>query len=78
MNPWEYLRTVFGKRKGKILADNKTQYTKDEVLAILDEVNTEFKKAIYNGEYIFNIETVNGQEIKINDTDENNNYEIKA
>lgn len=68
MNPLEYITALETKQLETILSDNsKEQYTKDEVIKILKDIGTEYRKAIYNGEYIFDIETLNKQDIKIKD-----------
>lgn len=69
MNPLEYLDTLERLEIQKIKDDSKEQYTKDEVIAMIKELSLEHRKAIYKGEYIMDIETVEKRDIKINDTE---------
>lgn len=69
MNPLEYVDTLEGIQLKKIIEDSKEQYTKDEVIDLLKDVSLEYRKAIYNGEYILDVETLNKRNVKINDTE---------
>lgn len=53
----------------KIKQDSKQQYTKDEVINLLKEVGIGYRKSIYNGEYILNLETLQKSNIEIKETE---------
>lgn len=67
MNPLEYVDTLETIQIDKILLENKQEYTKDEVIDLLRNVANNYRKAIYNGEYIFNIEELDKDTITVND-----------
>lgn len=69
MNPYEYLDLLERKTIKELKEDNKTRYSKNEVIELLKKSNLEYKKAIYNGEYIFNIESLDNNIVKINDNE---------
>jgi hypothetical protein len=69
MNPYEYLDLLKRKTIKELKEDNKTRYSKNEVIELLKKSNLEYKKAIYNGEYIFNIESLDNNIVKINDNE---------
>ena len=69
MNPLEYLDTLEKMQLSKIKQDSKQQYTKDEVINLLKEVGIGYRKSIYNGEYIINLETLQKSNITIKDTE---------
>ena len=48
MNPLEYVDTLETIQIDKILLENKQEYTKDEVIDLLKNVATNYRKAIYN------------------------------
>lgn len=69
MNPLEYLDTLEKMQLSKIKQDSKQQYTKDEVINLLKEVGIGYRKSIYNGEYILNLDTLQKSNITIKDTE---------
>lgn len=69
MNPLEYLDTLEEMQLSKIKQDSKQQYTKDEVINLLKEVGIGYRKSIYNGEYILNLDTLQKSNITIKDTE---------
>ena len=69
MNPLEYLDALEKMQLSKIKQDSKQQYTKDEVINLLKEVGIGYRKSIYNGEYILNLETLQKSNITIKDTE---------
>ena len=69
MNPLEYFDALKKVEINKIQKDSKTEYTKDEVMSLIKEMNSKYKKAIFKGEYIFNIETLDKQNITVDDTE---------
>ena len=69
MNPLEYLDTLEKMQLSKIKQDSKQQYTKDEVINLLKEVGIGYRKSIYNGEYILNLETLQKSNIEIKETE---------
>ena len=73
MNPLEYTDAVLKIQENKILSDEKTEYTKDEVLKIIEEMNLQQKKAIFNSDFIFDVEFINGDTAVIKDEE----YTIK-
>lgn len=69
MNPLEYLDALEEMQLSKIKQDSKQQYTKDEVINLLKEVGIGYRKSIYNGEYILNLDTLQKSNITIKDTE---------
>lgn len=69
MNPLDYFDALEKIELNKIQKDSKTQYTKDEVMNLLKHIGIIYRKSIYNGEYIFNIETADKQNVCINNTE---------
>lgn len=69
MDPLEYVDALHNMRYKNIQENSKEQYTKEEVLNMLNDISLDFKKAIYNGEYIFDIESLDNSSVKINDTE---------
>ena len=69
MNPLEYLDALEEMQLSKIKQDSKQQYTKDEVINLLKEVGIGYRKSIYNGEYILNLETLQKSNITIKETE---------
>lgn len=69
MNPLEYLDVLEEMQLSKIKQDSKQQYTKDEVINLLKEVGIGYRKSIYNGEYILNLDTLQKSNITIKDTE---------
>lgn len=69
MNPLEYLDALEEMQLSKIKQDSKQQYTKDEVINLLKEVGIGYRKSIYNGEYILNLETLQKSNIEIKETE---------
>ena len=69
MNSFKYLDALETKQLNEIMSDSKEQYTKDEVINLLKEVRLQYRKAIYNGEYIFDIESLDKKDVKIKDTE---------
>ena len=69
MNPLEYLDVLEKMQLSKIKKDSKQQYTKDEVINLLKEVGIGYRKSIYNGEYILNLDTLQKSNITIKDTE---------
>lgn len=69
MNPLEYLDALEEMQLSKIKQDSKQQYTKDEVINLLKEVGIGYKKSIYNGEYILNLDTLQKSNITIKETE---------
>lgn len=69
MNPLEYLDALEEMQLSKIKQDGKQQYTKDEVISLLKEVGIGYRKSIYNGEYILNLETLQKSNIEIKETE---------
>lgn len=69
MNPLEYLDALEEMQLSKIKQDSKQQYTKDEVINLLKEVGVGYRKSIYNGEYILNLETLQKSNIEIKETE---------
>ena len=69
MNPLEYLDALEEMQLSKIKQDGKQQYTKDEVISLLKEIGIGYRKSIYNGEYILNLETLQKSNIEIKETE---------
>lgn len=69
MNPLEYLDALEEMQLSKIKQDGKQQYTKDEVISLLKEIGVGYRKSIYNGEYILNLETLQKSNIEIKETE---------
>ena len=69
MNPLEYLDALEEMQLSKIKQDSKQQYTKDEVINLIKEVGIGYRKSIYNGEYILNLDTLQKSNITIKDTE---------
>ena len=69
MNPLEYLDVLEEMQLSKIKQDGKQQYTKDEVISLLKEIGVGYRKSIYNGEYILNLETLQKSNIEIKETE---------
>ena len=69
MNPLEYLDALEKMQLSKIKQDSKQQYTKDEVINLLKEIGIGYRKSIYNGEYILNLDTLQKSNITIKDTE---------
>lgn len=69
MNPFEYLDTLEKIQLKKIQDDNKQNYTKEEVMKLLKKTSIGFRKAIYNGEYILNLDILQKDNIIVNDTE---------
>lgn len=69
MNPLEYLDALEEMQLSKIKQDEKQQYTKDEVISLLKEIGVGYRKSIYNGEYILNLETLQKSNIEIKETE---------
>lgn len=69
MNPLEYLDALEEMQLSKIKQDSKQQYTKDEVINLLKEVGIGYRKSIYNGEYILNLDTLQKSNITIKETE---------
>lgn len=69
MNPLEYLDALEEMQLSKIKQDSKQQYTKDEVINLLKEVSIGYRKSIYNGEYILNLDTLQKSNIEIKETE---------
>ena len=69
MNPLEYLDVLEEMQLSKIKQDSKQQYTKDEVINLLKEIGIGYRKSIYNGEYILNLETLQKSNITIKETE---------
>lgn len=67
MNPLEYFDFLETQQIDKINLDSKEQYTKDEVIKLIDSMAINYRKAIYNGEYIFDIEALDNSHITIKD-----------
>lgn len=67
MNPLEFLDALETIQLDKIQLDNKNEYTKEEVIDLLKEVGLNYRKAIFNGEYIMNIEAVDKSNVTIAD-----------
>lgn len=67
MNPLDFFGTLHTMLTDKIQTSNKESFTKEEVLKMIDKLGDNYKKAIYNGSYIFNIEDINGNAVSIND-----------
>ena len=67
MNPFDYLDTLDEAKLKKIQEDSKEQYTKEEVLELLAEVKLDYRKAIYHGEYVMDLEDVNKEIVTVND-----------
>ena len=74
MNPFDFLDCIESKKDNEILNGEKEEYTKEEVSKLLKEMSLEFRKAIYNGEHIFNLETVDSRTVTIADDE----YSIKT
>lgn len=66
MNPLEYLDVIETKQIDKINLGPE-QYTKEEVMQLVRDIGLQYRKAIYNGEYIMDIETLSKQNIEIAD-----------
>lgn len=73
MNPLEFFGTLQTMITDKIQTSNKESFTKEEVVHLLDKIGENYRKAIYNGSYIFNVEELNGNVISIKDDE----YTIK-
>jgi len=67
MNPLEFYGVLHTALTDKIQMSNKETFTKEEVLKMLDKIGENYKKAICNGSYIFNIEELNGNSVTIED-----------
>ena len=67
MNPLEYFDFLETQQIDKIKLDSKEQYTKAEVIKLIDSMAINYRKAIYNGEYIFDIEALDNSHITIKD-----------
>lgn len=67
MNPLEFLDALETIQLDKIQLDNKNEYTKEEVINLLKEVGLNYRKAIFNGEYIFNLESSNEDVVVVDD-----------
>lgn len=67
MNPLEYVDYIEDTQIKKIQDDEKEQYTKEEVIALLKDVGHSHRKAIYNGEYILDIESLDESHITVGD-----------
>lgn len=73
MNPLEFFGTLHTMLTDKIQTSNKESFTKEEVLKIIDKMGQNFRKAIHNSSYVFNIEELNGNVVSIQDDE----YTIK-
>lgn len=73
MNPIEYTEAIQKMQVNNILNDGKDSYTKEEVIKIIQEVASQQKKAIFNGEFIFDVDFINEEKVTIEDED----YSIK-
>lgn len=67
MNPFEFLDALETIQLDKLRLDNKNEYTKEEVIALIKEIEINYRKAIFNGEYIMNIEAVDKSNVTISD-----------
>ena len=67
MNPFEFLDALETIQLDKLQLDNKNEYTKEEVIALIKEIGINYRKAIFNGEYIMNIEAVDKSNVTIAD-----------
>lgn len=67
MNPLEFLDMLETIQLDKIQLDNKNEYTKEEVINLLKEVGLNYRKAIFYGEYIFNLESSNEDVVVVDD-----------
>lgn len=70
MNPLEFLDALETIQLDKIQLDNKNEYTKEEVINLLKEVGLNYRKAIFNGEYIFNLESSSNEDVVVVDDKE--------
>ena len=70
MNPLDYIDALEEKNIDGLKSDTeKQEYTKEEVIALLQDVGLQYRKAIYNGEYIFNLESVDKSIVTVQDTE---------
>lgn len=71
MNPLDFIDAYEHQLLSKITKDkinnNKTLYTEEEVIKIINEMSEKARAAIYNGEFIFNLEDINNQTITVDD-----------
>lgn len=67
MNPLEFLDALETIQLDKLQLDNKKEYTKEEVIALIKEIGIKYRKAIFNGEYIMNIEAIDKSNVTIAD-----------
>lgn len=67
MNPLEYFGTLHTMAMDKITIDTKESYTKEEVIELMDKLGENYRKAIFNSSYIFNVEELNGNVVSIKD-----------
>lgn len=73
MDPIEYTDAVLQMQTNKILQENKEYYTQEEVMKIIQEMAHQQRKAIFNGEFILDINFISDEKATIKDEE----YSIK-
>lgn len=67
MNPLEYVDYLEDVQIKKIQDAEKEEYSKEEVIALLKDMGKTYRKAIYNGEYILDVETLTESHVTVAD-----------